>query len=316
VRTSIVECNLTALCFQYLTLECFDQDINHETLLNLASQGYFAFQDYAVANWSHHCCAMVEAGQQLLAADPETKDAIQELEEALHDFAAYYEEDLCREAVVDSCERACEAFKWCNFHTSLQLVWSHIYRHQQRGFDARNDVSLKVLSEALTRNRNLLEDLTSSANLWLSRQNDLDSFYGDKRYKCPKLTCYHFHEGFKDARSRLLHINRHDRPFRCSFPDCSTADSGFGSSKDIGKHMKSFRPEVSDQAVTFAAAETTPARKGWACHLCEKSFTRGFALRSHIRTHNDQRPFACSECGKAFTRDNDCKRHEKIHARR
>jgi uncharacterized Zn-finger protein len=52
------------------------------------------------------------------------------------------------------------------------------------------------------------------------------------------------------------------------------------------------------------------------CELCGKRFTRGFHQRSHLRSHAGERPFKCRECGRAFTRDNDCKRHEKLHARR
>jgi Zinc finger, C2H2 type len=316
VRTSLVECNLTSLCLQYLTFECFDQEINEEKLLDFASKGYFAFQDYAIANWSRHFCAMVEAGQHLLTADPDTMEAVEELKISLHDFGNNYEEDVFREEVAESSEKACEAFQQSSFYPCLRSVLSHVYRHQERGFDARNEVSLKVLSETLARNRTLLEDLTSSANGSFRRQKDLDSFYGDKRYKCPKLICFYFHEGFKDAKSRDLHINRHNRPFQCTFPDCSYTEFGYRSSKDLEKHMKSFHPTTSDQTVTFAAVNTKPARTQWQCHMCDKRFTRGFHLRNHIRSHNAERPFACSECGKAFTRANDCKRHEKIHARR
>jgi DNA-directed RNA polymerase subunit RPC12/RpoP len=331
VHTSIVECNLTALCLQYFTFECFEQDIGPEKLLDFAAKGYFAFQDYAIANWSHHFHAMVGHGQHLLAIDSDKKDAheqhllaidsdkkdaVQELEVALSDFADNYEEDILQETVVGSSERACEAFRQCNFYHSLRSVWSHIYRHQERGIDARNDVSLKVLGEALARNRRMLEDLASSANCSFTRQRDLDSFYGDKVFKCSKLTCFYFHEGFTDAKNRALHINRHDRPFRCTFPDCSVTEFGFSSSKDLDKHMRSFHPESNDLAVTFAATKPVIASTSWVCHKCDKRFTRGFHLRSHMRSHNGERPYACSECGKAFTRDNDRKRHEKIHARR
>jgi hypothetical protein len=316
VRTSIVECDLTALCLQYLTFECFDQDVSHEKLADYASRGYFIFQDYAIANWSHHFCAMVKAGQHLFAVHADAEDAIQQLEDALSDFVNNYEEDIFQETAVNPSEKACEAFKQCRFYTSLQLVWSHVYQHQERGLEARNDVSLKALSKALIRNRKLLEELKPSVNCIFGGQNDLDTFYGDKRYKCPKLTCFHFHEGFKDAKSRLLHINRHDRPFRCTFPDCSVAEFGFGSSKDLDKHTKTFHPEVEYQAVTFALAKRVPAKKKWCCHICDKRFTRKFHQRSHILSHNGERPFACSKCGKAFTRANDCTRHEKIHERR
>jgi len=49
------------------------------------------------------------------------------------------------------------------------------------------------------------------------------------------------------------------------------------------------------------------------CHLCPKRFTRAYNLRSHLRTHTDERPFVCKVCGKAFARQHDRKRHEGLH---
>lgn len=50
------------------------------------------------------------------------------------------------------------------------------------------------------------------------------------------------------------------------------------------------------------------------CHLCPKKFTRAYNLRSHLRTHTDERPFVCTVCEKAFARQHDRKRHEGLHS--
>ena len=50
------------------------------------------------------------------------------------------------------------------------------------------------------------------------------------------------------------------------------------------------------------------------CTLCPKRFTRAYNLRSHLRTHTDERPFVCNFCGKAFARQHDRKRHESLHS--
>ncbi|EDO16744.1 hypothetical protein Kpol_1003p50 [Vanderwaltozyma polyspora DSM 70294] len=51
----------------------------------------------------------------------------------------------------------------------------------------------------------------------------------------------------------------------------------------------------------------------YACPVCDKKFTRPYNLKSHKRTHTNERPFSCSQCGKTFAREHDRKRHEDLH---
>lgn len=50
------------------------------------------------------------------------------------------------------------------------------------------------------------------------------------------------------------------------------------------------------------------------CTSCPKVFTRAYSLRSHLRTHCEERPFVCTVCGKAFSKQHDQKRHQGLHS--
>ncbi|KAF9911302.1 hypothetical protein EC991_004200 [Linnemannia zychae] len=46
---------------------------------------------------------------------------------------------------------------------------------------------------------------------------------------------------------------------------------------------------------------------------CDKVFARLYNLKSHSRTHTNERPFVCNHCQLSFARNHDLKRHVKIH---
>lgn len=74
-------------------------------------------------------------------------------------------------------------------------------------------------------------------------------------------------------------------------PEYQAVSADNGNAKRIQKHPATFQ-----------------------CTLCPKRFTRAYNLRSHLRTHTDERPFVCTVCGKAFARQHDRKRHEGLHS--
>jgi DNA-directed RNA polymerase subunit RPC12/RpoP len=300
---------------KYLTFECFQRDTDDQKLRQFAQHGYFAFQDYAVAKWGHHLRATVDMGLDLLSDHPDNVVALYDIEAALYDFIDVYDNDgTFAEPPVPAAKEACKIFERRGFYENLLYLWSHITQHQQKGPEFRNEISLKDLGLALMRNREILETLPHSNGS--SHAADLNVFYGDKAFKCPKVTCHYFHEGFKDANSRETHIRRHDRPYNCTVADCLGAESGFSSNKDLEKHMRAYHFELCDLAETFATKKAVPATTPYKCHLCDRAFTRKLHLDSHTRNHNGERPYACDECGKAFTRSNDMRRHKKIHSRR
>lgn len=306
-----VECSLTILCLRYLTFPCFQEETDGK-LHGYARGGYFVLQDYAIAKWTHHIRTLVQAGGKLFTGEPGNQSMLEDLEQALDDFLNVYQGDFSDEQMLPNArlKNDCEPFRAYEvFYENLLPIWDHILKHEESGLENRDKVSMNSLALSLERSRRILEEI--------SGDEDLRQFYGTNLFKCHKLTCFRFHEGFTDPRSRKLHVKKHDRPYNCQVPDCDIAEFGFVTQKDLDKHMRTYHEELCDPDESFSLSSDKAFQKTpYVCNICSAKFTRNFNLISHLRVHKGERPFTCTECGKAFARSSDCERHKKIHARR
>lgn len=314
-----VECELAGLCLNYLTFPCFDVEGQDDSQLRaMMLGGHFAFQDYAVAKWFYHVNAMVKSGGKLLEKTetcPDIQNLLDNFSTALEDFMYRYDEEEWENGLVESCKEECTAFENEACYDNLLLLISHIYTFQRKGFEARHKISIRNLETALERNRTLLEEFPKLATTTICDRKTYQQFYSEERpYKCTKITCRYFSEGFKDQKARKKHVDIHDRPFQCEVSECLGAE-GFANQKDLEKHIRGYHPEMTDFATTFKSATIKRAKADYPCTLCGKTFTRNFIRKNHERSHRGERPHECPECGRAFTRYNDMMRHKKLHER-
>lgn len=111
-------------------------------------------------------------------------------------------------------------------------------------------------------------------------------------------------------------------PFDTSFSpsqsrDVSPASKSSRRSSTSSIPNRDYILELADPSRPAASGTDKRVQKHPAtfqCTLCPKRFTRAYNLRSHLRTHTDERPFVCTVCGKAFARQHDRKRHEGLHS--
>lgn len=116
---------------------------------------------------------------------------------------------------------------------------------------------------------------------------------GRSRESSPGVASGRISKENRDRRASTSSISGHSRDYILDLADPSrpNASSGGSGSSRVQKHPATFQ-----------------------CTLCPKKFTRAYNLRSHLRTHTDERPFVCTVCGKAFARQHDRKRHEGLHS--
>lgn len=143
------------------------------------------------------------------------------------------------------------------------------------------------------------------------------------------------HRGRSNSDSRLMNnaqISVMRSPSRSSQdsssssnPTTSNADESFNAGRSSG-HLGAVRPDERSRRASWSGVRGNVDRENlrdqkqknpasFICPVegCQKAFTRAYNLRSHQRTHTDERPFLCEVCGKGFARQHDRKRHEKLH---
>lgn len=313
-----VECELTTICLSYLASPWFDRNLRSNERERHAKDGYFSFQDYAVAKWSHHLDAFIKTGPSRSVETSRNGDWATKLSEVLANFAGKYGQELDqgdeRES-VPTIEEHCSKFRGYDFYDRMILLWAHVCKHQRASPQQRNKVSLESLGKAFELNREVLEGIASAPE---TMPKGFHGLYGNAVFKCDRTMCAYFYEGFESKDAREAHTGRHDRPYRCPVADCSVVSFGFPTNKDCRKHLKLYHPdfEATESGFIQTPRELIEEPKH-RCNVCGQHFTRKMNRDDHVRSHYGDRPNICSTCDKPFVRKYDLRRHEKhIHTQK
>ncbi|ETS83907.1 hypothetical protein PFICI_05783 [Pestalotiopsis fici W106-1] len=321
-----VQFDLATLCMEYLTFPCFNKGILVPLRKSFASDGFYAFQDYAVSQWFYHIAEVLKI-QELTIDGPKSqkfaevlvvfmdryRDSVDDVD-AAPSSAGSEPSHIDLEEVKVQAKTDCASLEGRPFYKILFDLWVHVSKHEKEGIENRNKPCLKEMEKVLEDNRKAIEALGEAKN---ERPQNLYEYYGKNLYKCPRTRCDYFHEGLKDEKQRKRHIARHDRPFMCTAPGCTMAEAGFISNKDLERHKKNYHSDAAEGQSPFPQRNNRQSSEArFDCRICKKKFTRKINLDGHMRSHFGDRPYSCQTCNRRFTRLNDLRRHERLHLRR
>ncbi|OQU97597.1 NACHT domain-containing protein [Cladophialophora immunda] len=277
----------TTLCLHYLAFDCFEECPTSDSRSDLAEKGYFAFQDYAVVHWIDHVLALLNPNDMINSIQP---GDCKQISDACIIFGDRYSDDLLNPAKEETSFPDRDRYEDMACFPLLCAIWRHAKAARAFSDDRSNEVSLQSLRRSFKDNRTTLENFSKLFKHDRSRLGTLNDMYGTKWFKCAKLSCYFFHEGFLTESSREDHYNRHERPFRCEEEDCPAAVVGFGSLKELEKHKRNMHPGIDKLSTTFARLKKGRHSKvdiaKYPCPRCSKSFATRIECRVHMSVHN------------------------------
>ncbi|XP_008286126.1 transcription factor E4F1 [Stegastes partitus] len=108
-----------------------------------------------------------------------------------------------------------------------------------------------------------------------------------------------------------------DEPVKTSH-DESTGPLGRGRRKKIASHKATDQSDGTEGSMSDNADSDKPVYKvnqegRYICQLCEKTFKTTNILRTHMKTHSDQKNFSCDLCGTSFRTKGSLIRHNRRH---
>ncbi|KAL1861383.1 hypothetical protein Daus18300_008914 [Diaporthe australafricana] len=298
-------------------------------LTNLILEGYYGFMDYAVALWVRH----VE--EAALAADEE--DAmIKDLAESLTTLLdIHFTAPKKQLPVSHGNKKRLQVFQGLSsrFHDLEQVV---VRTRKELTFFGEIKESERALDfdHVINGIRSRLEQVLDAArNGAAGEAEGLEAMYGSKPFKCDRLSCRYFYDGFTTAQEREQHHGKHLLPFRCTVLGCPRSSLGMASSKELDRHVRDThgRPgedsSFPDLVETSAQAQDDqddsesseePESRGQEPESGSQEHEQAGGLQTHEATPRVKRPriseWECVICSKVFRKKFNMESHMVIHS--
>ncbi|PQE07968.1 zinc finger protein [Rutstroemia sp. NJR-2017a WRK4] len=233
------ELGLATLCVNYLNLPIFNKPFSSHTVID----GSYGFMEYAVLNWMRH----LEAG---LSAEPGPNESTRDFCESFKVLLeSHWRMPTIEPKVSKRTRDKLQIFETEPEHKKIQQAVASTQEQIKRFGDMRTGECALDLAEIVAGIRVQIESVVLNDADWSTDESlghELEHKYGKNLFKCPRFSCKYFTDGFASKEERGSHIQRHERPFRCTDIHC-TGFIGFAKEEQLTRHRKETHPDHTNQ---------------------------------------------------------------------
>ena len=224
ISTKSEELHIAEFCLNYLNFRCFDANLNNSDIRDFVREGYYSFEDYAIAYWLDH---LESSTSYSLPLDNSSSERLGQI---IDTFLTGHGSDPPQDLTIVDSQKFQSIRQWSFIQTLDALA--------QLASEKKCNESCLDVETQLQRRRLIYEDIYTDTKELSVRLRRFLLFNGSGCYKCPKIWCGYFAAGFQRREDRDKHVGQHERPFRCSFDECLHAKLGFESEKGLKRHEK------------------------------------------------------------------------------
>lgn len=205
MHTNAAHVSLTELCLDYLSLPAFSHAVHDDQVREYSLMGTYAFFDYALASWTSHLEHALETCD-LSASLPIS------LTQKLKTFFDMHWKDAKRQTrPTKQVRQLTDRIAHLETRDKIRSSMSSMHCLMTTNISDLESVYTDDLFSFLARARAVIESLA----LQPESMSEVCRFYGQEVYKCPRVYCRSFYEGFATMPQRDSHLERHDRSHHC-----------------------------------------------------------------------------------------------------
>lgn len=247
--------HISLACLTYLAFQPLDRIMQHGDSAAICDEtskvlsGDFVLLDYAASEWLSHvgACAQSRHDEQLVQAirrlyekrgKPDVHDSTQVSRIFKHKYRA-----LRRDPEL--VKRLGQSETFLN-RSKLDLI-------EADGGCSWYGMDPTYISQGIMRFRDLLESslcTTSPCNISCNCTK-IKRLYGHALFRCPRISCPRYIDGFETDSARSEHHKTHERPYKCSHSDCLFSQLGFRTANDLARHADVTHNHVVNDAVPW-----------------------------------------------------------------